>query len=137
MNFQIKNLKKHADKRGFLVEFLKGDELTESQKKIGQISLATIAPGEIRGNHYHKNKEEWFAVIAGKINILLEDINTCERKTFILDSSENSLKRVKVGPYTAHCFKNISNAVSILVEYATTIYDRKKPDQFAYEAVLR
>lgn len=130
VDFEIAHLKKHEDKRGFLIEFLKNFELENSEKEFGQIYLVTSAPGAVRGNHYHKKKEEWLVVIAGKQKVTLEDIHTKERKELLLDSTSEYLTRIRVGSNIAHSFRNIADSTSIIVAYMPEIYDPS--DQHEY-----
>lgn len=133
MNLEITELEKIKSKHGYLVEFLKEDELEEDQKKFAQIYVATILPGTVRGNHYHKNKFEWFTFFNGKVRVLLEDIKTKKRKDLILDSSEDFLKRIFIKNGIAHAFKNISDSTVVLVAYTNKIYDPKNPDTYDYK----
>lgn len=133
MDIEIVQVEKHADERGVLVEFLKGDELGSSNKEFAQIYFATFAPGKIRGCHYHKEKEEWFGIISGVMKVVLEDVQTKERKEIILDSSDETLTRIKIGANIAHGFKNLSKDPSILIAYGTEIHDHIQPDQYDYD----
>ena len=75
MRYSIIKATKRRDKRGFLVDFLKGDEVEGSDRQLGQIYLVTFdKKNVIRGNHYHKNKKEWFVAIKGKLKVMLEDL---------------------------------------------------------------
>jgi len=133
MNLEITELEKIKSKHGYLVEFLKEDELEEDQKKFAQIYVATILPGGVRGNHFHKKKLEWFTILNGKVRVLLEDVKTKKRKDLILDSSEAFLKRILIKNETAHVFKNISDSTVVLVVYSNKIYDPKNPDTYDYK----
>jgi dTDP-4-dehydrorhamnose 3,5-epimerase-like enzyme len=135
MDFDIVKLKKKINKSGFLVEFLNGNELDKSNKQFNQIYVATILPGEFRGNHYHKKKFEWFTIFNGRIKVILEDIKTKERKEFILDSSQEYLSRIFLNSGIAHVFKNISESTVVLVAYTNKIYDPKKPDTYDYKVI--
>ena len=57
IKYKIKKLEVHLDKRGWFVEMLKRDEINDDIK---QISVASIKPGCVRGNHYHLKRIEWF-----------------------------------------------------------------------------
>ena len=133
MNLEITELEKIKSKHGYLVEFLKEDELEEDQKKFAQIYVATILPGGVRGNHFHTKKLEWFTILNGKVRVLLEDVRTKKRKDLILDSSEAFLKRILIKNETAHVFKNISDSTVVLVVYSNKIYDPKNPDTYDYK----
>ncbi|MEE8575388.1 MAG: WxcM-like domain-containing protein [Thermodesulfobacteriota bacterium] len=132
MNYSITELKKFSDERGFLIEFLKQSDLPDSQKAFGQIYLATLNPGSCRGNHFHRMKDENFAIMNGRAEVTLEDIHTKERETFELDSSGEKLKRLTVGSNVAHLIKNISDQVLVLCAYTNKEYDSKNLDQEDY-----
>ena len=123
-------LNKKVSVAGFLVEFLKNSELDE--KEFGQIYVATLAPGAVRGNHYHEEKHEYFIVI-GKVKVVLENIKTKERQEIILDSSEDSITRLYIKPFTAHTFHNISDKDVVLVVYTQKEYHLEEPDTHKYD----
>lgn len=133
MVFDITKLEKKKNLNGYLIEFLKGNELEESQKKFAQIYIATIMPGTVRGNHYHKEKLEWFTILNGKVKVVIENIETKEKKELILDSSEEFLHRIFLDVNTAHAFKNISDSTVVLVAYTNKIYDPENPDTYDYK----
>lgn len=123
IKYQIKDLEVHADKRGWLVEMLKRNEI---RKDIKQIYVATIKPGEIRGNHYHLKRQEWFFIAAGEAEISLEDIKT--KKKIHLKVSAKKPQVVTIFPKIAHAVKNIGKEVVYLVSAQNDIYNHKKPD---------
>ena len=132
MDYDISYLTKHNDKRGYLVEFLKSGELLGDNRKFGQIYYVTFSEKDVvRGNHYHKLTEEWFGVIFGSLQVVLEDVNTKERQTFELHSHESEFIRLRIGKEIAHAFKCLSGA-AILVDYANRQYDPASTDRFPY-----
>jgi dTDP-4-dehydrorhamnose 3,5-epimerase len=132
MNFEILHLTKHDDERGYLVEFLKKNELEKRNKAFGQIYFVTFnKKNTIRGNHYHKKTEEWFGVIFGSVLVILEDVNTKERKTFTLHYSENEFVRLKIGTGIAHAFKALTKS-AILLDYSNKQYDPGCTDRHKY-----
>ena len=135
MDYKIEELNKFEDERGFLIEFLKNSEMSGDQKTFGQIYLATIKPGCFRGNHYHKHKVEFFAVMIGKVSIILEDINTKERKELEIDAAGKKVVRVRVGPNVAHSIKNNSDQEIVLCAYSNEEYYSKSLDQEVYKLI--
>lgn len=132
MNFEILHLTKHDDQRGYLVEFLKRDELSGANKNFGQIYFVTFSGKNIiRGNHYHAQTEEWFGVVFGSVLVVLEDINTKERKTFTLRYSETEFVRLRIGKGIAHAFKSLTDT-AILLDYANKQYDSNYTDRHKY-----
>ncbi len=132
MDYKIIFCEKHIDERGFLVEFLKQTELLEKNKTFGQIYFVTFEkPNVVRGNHYHKKTQEWFGVAYGKLEVVLEDVNTKERLTLILDSEDKKFVRLYIGPYVAHAFRNLSER-AVLLDYTNKIYDPVNTDRYPY-----
>jgi len=135
MDLDVVKLEKKRSQNGILVEFLKETDLNAFNKKFKQIYVATILPGKIRGNHYHKKKSEWFTIFNGKVKVVIEDIKTKEKKEIILDSSEKHLYRIFLNAGVAHAFKNISDSTVVLVVYMNKIYNPKNPDTYDYKVL--
>jgi len=123
IKYAVKELEKHSDQRGWLVEVLKRNELKEDIK---QIYVATIKPG----NHYHLKRIEWFFVIGGKTELYLEDLKTKEK--IYLKLSSKKPKVISIFPKTAHAVRNSSKKTIYLVSVQNTIYDFKNSDTYPY-----
>lgn len=132
MDTIISKLEKKKTKSGFLVEFLKRTELNTPNTEFSLIYVVKILPGNISGNHFHKEKTEWMSIFNGKVNVVLEDVKTKEREEFVLDSSKE-LTRLLIRKGLAHAFKNISNKDVILVAYSDKIYDPENSDTYDYK----
>lgn len=132
LDYQVTETIKHEDSRGFLVEFLRGREMTERDRPFGQIYFVTFErPGQVRGNHYHTRATEWFGVAHGDLEVILEDVRTRERVSFNLRSGDRSYTRLKVGPYIAHSFRNLS-PTAVLLDYCTEEFDKTNQDKHPY-----
>lgn len=115
INYKLDQSTRRRDERGFLVDFLKADELKDDDKQFGQIYFITFEkPGVIRGNHYHATKKEWHVVVQGKVLVTLEDVNTKTRETLILNGDEDQYTRLFFGEYVAHSFINLTPYASVL-----------------------
>lgn len=135
MDYTVTELKKASDERGFLVEFLKQSELAGEKAPFGQIYLTTIAPGTLRGNHFHHDRVEYFALMCGHANVTIEDTRTKERIVVALDASGDRVVRVRVGPKVAHAIYNDSDTDVILCAYTDGEYDPAKVDQEVYKLI--
>lgn len=135
MDFDVTELKKFADERGFLIEFLKASELKKRHKSYGQNYCGTIHPNALRGNHYHKIKEEWITALAGKLTLVLEDINTKERKEVTLDADATTIRRVRIGCNVAHAIKNNHTSPAVFLAYTIKEYNQKELDQNFYKVI--
>ncbi len=125
---EIKELKIHADNRGWLVELLKANEIKEP---VLQLHIASIKPGQIRGNHYHKKRVEWLFVVAGKAELCLQDVNSWKKNCYKLLPGKPKL--ITVFPYVAHAIKNVGKEMVYLVSAQNDIYSPKNPDKFSWE----
>lgn len=135
MDYHLTYCKKHTDYRGYLVEFLKCSELQDNCKQFGQIYFVVFnKPNIVRGNHYHTKFPEWFGAISGKIEVVLEDVNTKERVSLILDGDSDQFVRVYIAPFIAHAFRSISEK-SILLSYTTKEYDKNNTDKNIYNLI--
>src|ERR1043165_2588050 len=68
--------------QGELAQFYDGDE---GIRYIAQIELQA---GSVRGNHYHKAKEEWVYLISGEVNLIVEDLESKAREAAVLQAGD-------------------------------------------------
>lgn len=123
MDFKLDHFESYNDIRGKLVVFLKESELQTEQKHFGQIYFITFSnSGIVRGNHYHKKWREWFGIVQGRIEAVVEDVRTKERQSSVLDAAKDGYVRLQTGPYIAHAFRCISNSAALL-NYANGEWD--------------
>lgn len=133
IDYKITKATKRRDKRGFLVDFLKQEELTASDKRLGQIYFVTFDnTSSVRGNHYHINKKEWFVAVRGKLKVVLEDIKTKERIQFVLDGDTDEYERIFIGAKIAHAFRNITKT-AMMINYCNKAYHKENPDTYTYK----
>jgi dTDP-4-dehydrorhamnose 3,5-epimerase-like enzyme len=98
----------------------------------GQIYFVTFdTAGQVRGNHYHENAYEAFGIVSGVLEVVLEDVRSHERFEVVLNSDDHLFTRLKIGPYVAHAFRNIS-PTAILLNYSTEQFNTVRPDRLDY-----
>lgn len=132
MKYDLEQCVKHTDSRGYLVEFLRRDEIKEDLLRFGQIYFVTFEqPQQVRGNHFHTRGFEWFGVAQGTLEVILEDVRTKERVEFELRSDDKMFHRLTIGPYIAHAFRNIT-PTAVLIDYTSEQFDRNDPDRNPY-----
>lgn len=132
MDYKLVPSTRRRDKRGYLVDFLKADELKGEDKLFGQMYYIIFErPGAVRGNHYHKNKKEWFVVAKGRVQIILEHVKTKERKMLTLDGYKDEYIRLEIGPNIAHAFTNLTRT-AMMVNYCNKPYHHDNPDSEPY-----
>ena len=47
-----------------------------SSEGMRYVAYAELRAGAVRGNHYHKFKQEWIYIISGRLSLLLKDIES-------------------------------------------------------------
>jgi len=114
----IKNLVKHVDERGFLVETFRIDEVPENLDLV--MSYVTYnEPGVTRGPHEHNQQTDVFSFIGpGNFMIKLWD-NRHDSKTYgncmRFFAGEDKLLTVIVPPGVVHGYKNVSKTTRGMV----------------------
>lgn len=109
-----------TDSRGWFLKVITGNE-EFIQSHVGEVYIVSALPGESRGGHYHLKALEWFTLIQGKANLLLEDIVTHEKLKLTLDV--NRPQTIMVPPNIAHCFENANNEPFLVVAYTNEQYN--------------
>src|SRR6266481_5829369 len=64
--------------QGELAQFYDGEA---GIRYIAQIELQA---GSVRGNHYHKVKQEWVYIMSGEVTLIVEDLESKARETTLL-----------------------------------------------------
>ncbi len=119
---------KISDTRGWFLKIITGEE-ENLPPFTGEIYLISAFPGECRANHYHIEANEWFTLIHGKAEMLIEEIVSKERIALELNS-ENP-KTIYVPNKVAHSFQNVGDEPYILATYSDKLY--KQEDTIPYE----
>jgi UDP-2-acetamido-2,6-beta-L-arabino-hexul-4-ose reductase len=113
----------HGDERGVFVEMMKTTDA-------GQFSFFTAHPGITRGGHYHHSKTEKFLVIKGEACFRFRHMLTGE--FYELHTSGNKSEIVETVPGWTHDITNVGNSELVCMLWANEIFDRERPDTFAY-----
>ena len=136
----VKDLKKLADKRGWLTELFRQDEIEEDILPAMSYISMTL-PGITRGPHEHKEQTDCFVFIGSSMfKIVLwdnrEDSSTYMNKMVLLAGKETPLC-VVVPPKVIHAYKNIGDKNGIVINFPNRLYagwGRKEPvDEIRYE----
>lgn len=91
--------------------------LTDGNVLIRYISYLEMRPGMIRGNHYHKLRQEFFYIISGDIALRLADVATGETVDVKLSTGDMAY----IQPGIAHGFNPLTAGHAI--EYAAQPFD--------------
>lgn len=128
MNVSLHTCKKNSDKRGHLVQVFRKSFLETYQQKFGQVYYITFHEKDIiRGNHYHKNQEECFCVAAGKVRIVLKDLESEEVIDRIFDADEAIM--ISIGKNIVHTLKSESD-FALVLSFSTKEYEGEDDDKF-------
>jgi UDP-2-acetamido-2,6-beta-L-arabino-hexul-4-ose reductase len=115
------------DPRGYLVELMKRSDV--SNDLFGQLYLSVARPGEVRGNHYHLRKKEWFYVMKGKGLLAALDRKTGVRSEMTL--SDKNPRLIFIEPNISHGIKNIGDEDLFLIAYVEEEeFNPADPDTF-------
>ncbi|MDH7603051.1 MAG: dTDP-4-dehydrorhamnose 3,5-epimerase family protein [Armatimonadota bacterium] len=127
----IKQLKKHADERGYLMEMLRADD--EMFGKFAQAYVALNYPGVVRAWHYHKKQDDIWVCVKGMIKAVVYDSREGsptygEVNEFFLGDNNPIMLKIPVG--TMHGYKTIGVEPSLLVNFPSELYNPKEPDEY-------
>lgn len=117
-------LKPHSDARGTFVETVR------SRGGEGQSSFSTTVPGVTRGEHYHLEKIERFAVVSGQATIALRRMFTDEVVEFDVDGDRPSAVDMPVG--WVHNITNTGDDVLITQFWSHELFRPDAPDTFPH-----
>lgn len=59
-----------------------------SQEGMRYVAYVELRTGAVRGNHYHKIKEEWIYIISGEVSLVLADITSRVRDRITIGSGD-------------------------------------------------
>jgi len=128
---KIKKLKVNEDVRGDFREILKDNE--GLMENIRQISIGKTKPGIIKAFHWHKNQDDIFYLMKGKLLVVLYDnreksSTKGEIQTILLeDSSDPELVFIPRGVF--HGYKVLGDKVAEVLYIMNNVYDSSNPDE--------
>ncbi|WP_165908216.1 cupin domain-containing protein [Hydrogenispora ethanolica] len=99
----------------------------------GLIYLFTMNSGAKRGNHYHLNKNEWFFLAQGEVDLVVRDTHSLEQATKHL--SANTPEVVSIPAGVAHALVNTHSETAILIAYIDKEFDPAQPDTYHLEVI--
>ncbi|MEE8347413.1 MAG: dTDP-4-dehydrorhamnose 3,5-epimerase family protein [Dehalococcoidia bacterium] len=128
---EVKQLTRHADQRGYLMELLRRDDPIFS--KFGQCYVSMNYPDVVRAWHWHEKQDDFFVVVKGMIRVGLYDqregsATHGEVNDFYLGENNTILLKIPVG--VVHGYKTIGVEPSLLINFPSVAYNPKEPDEF-------
>ncbi len=137
---EVKELKKHNDKRGWLAELFRNDELDERSLP-AMAYLSMTEPGVSRGPHEHRDQADLFCFVGpSTFRVYLWD-NRKESPTFgkkmIVEGGEGRPVSLQVPAGVVHAYKNIGAIPGWVLNFPNRLYGgkgRKEPvDEVRHE----
>jgi len=136
----VKPLERFEDRRGWLVEIFREDELCPSDRPAMTYVSETL-PGVARGPHEHVQQTDLFAFIGpGDFKVYLWD-NRPDSLTFgnrqVLVAGQSSRQMILVPPGVVHAYQNVGHVPALVINCPNRLYagrGRKEPvDEIRHE----
>ena len=105
--------------QGELAQFYDGED---GMRYLAAIKLLS---GTARGNHYHRQKQEWVYLIAGTILLVVEDVETKARETLTMVTGD----LVYISPGVAHTL--VVQKEGVAVEFSPVRFDPADTSRYA------
>ena len=118
------DLKMNTDDRGFFAEFIKTLDR-------GQISINTLKPNVIKGNHWHHTKNEKFLVVSGTGVIRLRRIGFEKVIEYYVNGDKMQVLDIPTG-YT-HNIENLGDTDLVTIMWVNECYNPEIPDTYYLE----
>jgi dTDP-4-dehydrorhamnose 3,5-epimerase len=136
----VTSLKAHADRRGWLIELWRADELPADLHPVMTYVSETL-PGVTRGPHEHRAQADNFAFIGpGEFCLYLWDIRTKSPtygRAMRVNFGQSNPSAVVVPPGVVHAYKNVSEVPGWVVNQPNRLFageGRKEPiDEIRHE----
>jgi dTDP-4-dehydrorhamnose 3,5-epimerase len=136
----VRELKRHTDKRGWLCELFRHDELkAEDYPVMSYISMTH--PGVARGPHAHREQTDYFAFIGpSTFRVYLWDGregSTTYMNKMAIDAGHVRPLAVIVPPGVVHAYKNIGDTDGVVFNFPNRLYGgrgrKEEVDEVRYE----
>jgi dTDP-4-dehydrorhamnose 3,5-epimerase len=136
----VKNLDKYIDKRGWLIETYRQDELENKFSPVmSYISMTN--PGVTRGPHEHVGQADLFAFIGPSTFRLYLWDNRKDSPTYmnkmVITAGEDNPRSALVPPGIVHAYKNVGSCMGMVTNYPNQLFmgngKKEKVDEIRYE----
>jgi len=121
---EIIELDEMRDERGWVVFPFQDQGLLEG--RIKNIHAVSMAPGTVRGNHFHLRQKERIVIIGGPCLFAAQNPGSGERFETTFDPDPGDL--IMIEPGVAHAIKNISGSPAYLLCGSELPFDPRDPD---------
>jgi dTDP-4-dehydrorhamnose 3,5-epimerase-like enzyme len=114
----IEPLDVHRDSRGIVSEIYSGQQ----EATLKNIHMGTMAPGIVRGNHYHERTKEWIAFPETPVKVRWGQSENLTERT------KKKPFRIALPPQVPHAFKNVSEETITFGAFTNRHYHEDNPD---------
>lgn len=137
----VNDLPYHTDKRGWLTELFRSDEIApEYFPQMAYISMTNV--GVARGPHEHRDQADFFCFLGpSTFHVYLWDNRKDSgsfRHKLIIEAGESSPKSVLIPAGVVHAYKNIGSVLGMVVNCPNRLYagrGRSEPvDEIRHES---
>jgi len=127
---RIKQLIRHVDDRGYLMEILRDDD--EMFITFGQVYVSAVFPGIVKAWHCHEHQTDSFCVVRGNARIGLfddrPDSPTCGEAQGIVCGELKPLV-VQIPTLVWHGFAAVGGELALVLNVPNRHYDADAPDE--------
>lgn len=116
--------RRYDDERGSVYELLRLAEI--GGRPNGQMFVTTAKPGQSKGHHYHTRKTEWFCVVSGDGEMVIQDVETGERDAIPVTAEMPTV--IKIEPGLAHALRNVGTGELVSLVYVDEVYNPSDAD---------
>lgn len=128
----MRELRKNADDRGFLMEVLRSD-WSDVFRQFGQAYVSLNYPGVIRAWHFHQKQWDVFICVAGMIKVALYDRRDGSQTRGQIDEfamGEHHPLALVIPPGVLHGYQTVGVEPALLLNFPTELYDPARTDEF-------
>ena len=117
-------LNSFSDDRGTLTEVMKFKSF--KMPPGGQVYSFSIKKDKVRGNHFHKEKNEWFVCVTGNATLIVKKDGVISQHSMSAEKPE----LYHMEPYMVHALTNYEDDDAVIISYSSKEFDPGYPDTF-------
>lgn len=118
----VRELPRHVDSRGWLLELFRNDELPEGFEPT-MAYLSMTKPGIARGPHEHVDQTDGFAFVDGEYELYLwENRPDHSPNSWTLRVGKENSVVVFVPPGVVHAYRNVGSEEAFVVNFPNRLY---------------
>ena len=126
----VKELVRHCDERGYLLEVLRDDDGLLS--RFGQSTYTLTYPGVIKAFHWHRHQDDLWFIAQGEARVVLYDLredSPTKGVTQVIYAGEHRPLLILIPAGVAHGYQVLGSKPLGLFYHTTRSYDPRDPDE--------